>query len=73
MRNIMENFTWKWKEIKSNSRTFQLEDEPELIHIIKTGFNNTYMVVFEDAYELELGNVIFGTKLEIEKRFNINL
>jgi hypothetical protein len=69
------------KEIKSNCRTFQyttkingiIENEPELIHVIKTGFKDKYMVVYEDAYELDLGEVEFGTKKEIESKFNIIL
>ena len=60
-------------EIKSQCRTFHLQDEPELIHVIKTGFKDKYMVVYEDAFEVELGKVIFGTKVEIESKFNISL
>ena len=63
----------KWTEIQSKSKSFQLGDEPEVIHIIKTGFIDNYMVVHEDAYELELGKVEFGTKIEIETKYNITL
>jgi len=63
----------KWKEINSNCRTFQLGEEPELIHIIKTGFSDKYMVVYEDAHELNLGGVAFHSKKEIEEGYNIKL
>jgi hypothetical protein len=63
----------KWIECSSEVKSFRLEDEPELIHVIKTGFNDEYMVVREDAYELNSGKVIFGTKIEIEKLFGISL
>lgn len=63
----------KWVERKSDSRTFELEGEPELIHVIKTGFIDKYMVVYEDAYQLNIGDVIYGTKAEIENKFNISL
>ena len=67
----VQNF--KWNQIKATCKTFQLEDEPELIHVIKTGFEDKYMVVYEDAYEFNLGKVIFGTKAEIESQFKITL
>lgn len=63
----------KWIEIPNNTKTFRLEEEPELIHVIKTGFKDKYMVVYEDAYELNLGKVIFGTKKEIDDKFKISL
>jgi hypothetical protein len=63
----------KWIENMNVTKTFRLGDEPELIHIIKTGFKDKYMVVYEDAYELNLGEVLYGTKLGIENKFNINL
>ena len=65
--------TTNWIEIKSVVKTFQLKDEPELIHIIKTGFVDKYMIVYEDAYELMLGNVEFASRENIEKRFKIKL
>jgi hypothetical protein len=60
-------------EISSKCQSFHVKDEPEIIHIIKTGFVNRYMIVFEDAYELILGKIEFGNKQEIENRFNIKL
>jgi len=65
--------TIKLHEIKSHCQTFSYGNEPELIHIIKTGFKNKYMIVWEDAYELVLGEVEFGSKEEIEQRFDIKL
>lgn len=63
----------KWIEINNVIKTFRLEDEPELIHVIKTGFKDKYMVVYEDAYELNIGKVTYGSKSEIESRFGITL
>ena len=66
----MEN----WHQIDHNKiKTFQLGDDPILIHVIKTGFIDKYMVVYEDAYEQCMGDVIFGTKSEIENKFEIKL
>lgn len=62
-----------WKKFKTPAESFYFDGEPEVIHVIKTGFENKYMVVYEDAYEFMLGKTIFGTKLEIEEKFNINL
>jgi len=60
-------------EIKSNCRCFQWGDEPELIHVIKTGFNDRYMIVHEDAYELNLGKVEFLSRKEIKDIYKIDL
>lgn len=68
---IMENL--KWIESGNVTKTFRLQDEPELIHVIKTGFKDKYMVVYEDAYELNIGKVTYGTKTEVEGRFGITL
>jgi hypothetical protein len=62
-----------WKEIKSTAQCFQLGDEPELIHIIKTGFQDMYMVVHEDAYQYSMGKVEFGTKKDVEVRYKIKI
>ena len=62
-----------WKEIKSTAQCFQLGDEPELIHVIKTGFKDMYMVLHEDAYEFSLGKVEMGTKQEVEIRYKIKI
>ena len=73
-KNIEEH--WKnleWQEYKSKIKSFKLEDEPYAIHVIKTGFEDRYMVVHEDAFEFTLGNIEFGNKEEIEKKFKICL
>jgi len=62
-----------WKEIPSTTQRFQLEDEPELIHEIKTGFEDNYMIVHEDAYQYWLGKVEFMTKREIEVKYKIKI
>lgn len=63
----------EWKEILSTTQCFRLVDEPELIHVIKTGFDDLYMVVHEDAYQLELGKVEMGTKADVEHRYKIKV
>jgi hypothetical protein len=63
-----------WKEIKPfPMKTFQLGDEPEVIHIIKTGFPNLYILTWEDAYEMMLGKIELLSKEEIETKFKITL
>lgn len=62
-----------WKELKSTAQCFQLGDEPELIHVIKTGFQDKYMVLHEDAYEFSLGKVEIGTKQDVEIRYKIKI
>lgn len=63
----------QYKEIPPRElRTFQLEED-QLIHIIKTGFEDEYIVVYEDAYNFHMENSYIGSKKEIEFKFNINL
>lgn len=64
-----------WHPIKTSvCRSFQLDQEPELIHIIKTGFVNRYYVVYEDAYELCNEMMVESyTKERIKEVFNIDL
>lgn len=45
----------------------------EVIYTINTGFQDKWMVVFEDAYEMTLGTTFIGTKTEVESKFNIEL
>lgn len=63
----------KCRPVNSLKWSFQLGDEPELIHVIKTGFANKYMVVHEDAYEHMLGKVDFHTKEEVESKYGISI
>ena len=63
----------KWKELDSNCRTFWSEGEEEVIHVIKTGFTNEYMVVHEDAHEQKYGQVDICTSEYINEHFNIKL
>lgn len=62
-----------WKERKSTAQCFQLDDEPELIHVVKTGFQDMYMVLHEDAHEFSLGKVEIGTKQDVEIRYKIKI
>lgn len=63
----------KWIEIKSLVKTFNLKDEPELIHIIKTGYRDEYMIVYEDAHNLNTGKVEFANKKQIKDKYGIDL
>ncbi len=62
-----------WYEIQSKVQSFHYKDDPELIHIIKTGSPNSYILVYEDGYQLDTGKTEILTKETIEKRFNITL
>jgi len=71
----MQELKWSWKLIGHSSYkgTFQWGEEPEVIHIIQTGFRDRYLVVWEDAYEMVLGKTDVLTKEEIKNKFNIEL
>ena len=69
----MKNFEdLKWKEIDGKVKTFQLDEEPEVIYVIKLR-DNEYMVVHEDAYDLHTGKVEFFDKNDLIKRFKIEI
>jgi len=54
-------------------KQFIHESQQEVIYIIQTGFQDTYIVVFEDAHEMSLGTTFIGAKTEVEKKFKIKL
>lgn len=63
-----------WKEIIPRTiKTFQYDDEPELMHIITTGFNDVYIAVFEDAYSQTIERAFVGNKSKMEEMFKIKL
>ena len=62
-----------WRSIPNKVHTFQLGKEPFLVHIIKTGFEDKYLVVNEDAFELTLGKTKVMTKDEIFQVLGIEL
>jgi hypothetical protein len=62
-----------WRPVDMKKWSFVLGDEPEAIHVIKTGFTNKYMVVHEDAYEISLGRVDFHTKEEVESIYGVEI
>lgn len=68
----MENLEWKevkWFEIK----TYQLGEEPEIFHVIPSGNPGLYIVLHDDAYEIDRGKVEFFNKEELEEKYKIKL
>lgn len=62
-----------WKKVNNNIVSIQHDEEPWVIHIIKTGFSNLYFVVHEDAYEELNGLIDYLTKEQVEEQFKIKL
>jgi hypothetical protein len=69
--NNTPRWTWQLKGYAPYKGAFQWGDEPEMIHIIQTGFRDRYLVVWEDAYEMVLGKTEILTREEIKNKFNI--
>lgn len=61
---------WKKLEVSSVGQ-FLSASEDEVITIIKTGFNNNYIVVFDSAHDDEAVSSTRLTSEEIFKEFNI--
>lgn len=62
-----------WKKIECDIQSFISKNEEEAVHIIKTGFVDKYIAVFEDAHQLVLGETYIGTKAEVELRCGVKL
>lgn len=65
-----------WIEINpATARRFQLEDEPELLHVISTGWEDQYFCFYENAYETEPwhSGVQLFNKEQIQEKWKINL
>ena len=64
----------EWKEIDCNNvKCFQYGDYPQLIYIVKTGFKDKYMVLYEDAHELNIGHTKILSRENIKESFKIEL
>jgi hypothetical protein len=67
----MENL--KWKEISGKKiRVFQLDEEPEIIYVIPLRLGE-YMVIHDDAYELNTGKVEFLNLEDFKSKYGISL
>ena len=54
-------------------KTYQFGDEPLVIHIIKTGFKDLYLCVYEDGWQQMMGNTKILTSSLIKEVFNIDI
>ena len=68
-KEIMEANKWS-KITNPKIVSYILDGEPYVIHIIKSGFENKYILVYENG--LDNGNKMFD-KEDIEQEFNISL
>ena len=59
----------------STLMTFQLGDDPELLHIIKSGFEDQYFCFYENAHETEpwATGLLFLTSEQIKDKWKIVL
>ena len=65
------------KEVTTKGRLFkmfQCGDEPEYIFVIESGFQDTYIVVYEDAYEqCNDGICEYYSKEQLMNKFGITI
>lgn len=64
---------WTQQESSRQVKEFIHEDQQEVIHVIKTGFEDKYIVVHEDCHEMVIGNTYVGSKEEVENKYKIEL
>lgn len=67
----MYDLKWKPIEYKGNMKFFQLDDEPDVLHIFDSGFSKDYIVVREDAWgDLDIDRL---DKFTIKDKFGIDI
>lgn len=63
-----------WKiSTRANGFTYQNGENPELMHIIESGFKGTYIVTFSDAFHTTLGKCEVLTTEEIKAKYSIDI
>jgi len=65
--------TSKYKPMSDVNVKRFISEDTEVVYVIKTGFQDKYIAVFEDAFEISIGKTVLGTKEEIESNFKIRL
>lgn len=63
----------KWEKVDSKTETFLHEENAETITILKTGFENTYLVVHDDSLHFRTGECTEMRKEQIESYYKIKL
>ena len=68
----MINLNWI-ERVNINIKTFQLEDEPEIIYVIKTGlvYEKQFIVVHEDGYDSNTGESEILNEKELYNKYKI--
>lgn len=67
----MEN---SWKETNwIKAQRFITKSKDELIYVLQAGFEDTFIVVFENAYGDNIGETLVGNRKMVEDTFNIKL
>ena len=62
-----------WEKVESRVETFLNDEDAATITIIKTGFENSYLVVHDDSLHLRTGECIEMRKEEIESKYGIEI
>lgn len=65
--------TETWVDHFSRHQSFLCDQFPEVIHVIKTGWNDTYLLIRENPYGIKMSNLEIVSKSQIEKMFNVKL
>ena len=77
MNNIFNDISHDYNEFKEGKgyecRSFHLSDEPEVLHIIRSGEPGYYLVIGEDAYESVSDKIQKLTEKEIYLHYGIKL
>ena len=62
-----------WNKINTPFVSFYDDADPRCIHIIKLGFKNEYLVVKEDAFDIDTGDTDRLTSEGIKDRYGIDV
>ena len=74
MDNIEESDFQEWKEFTPKCRSFIFGTDPEVIHIIKSGFDNEYFVIEDIGYRpKEHGECNIMSREKIFEKFKLKI
>lgn len=63
-----------WNKMSSiKAKRFISKFEDAVIYVIKTGFQDRFVTILEDAPTSSIEKLFEGTKIEVEEKFDINI
>lgn len=62
-----------WEKYKPEIESYINDSEDLVIHIIKTGFTDMYIVTYDDPYKINLGRLDILSSTAIKQEYGIEV